>query len=123
MPGTNSGFRGAGFFRPSSTPSGNRSRLNTPSNPLNPAFPLTDTTPPSSMVSLHQKIDMILANNADQKAAIDDLKKENAGLKEQLDIVNSEFRALKEVNGPVNSVGNQGKIRSRLPPGVSVSRF
>ena len=75
------------------------------------------------MVSLHQKIDMILANNADQKAAIDDLKKENAGLKEQLDIVNSEFRALKEVNGPVNSVGNQGKIRSRLPPGVSVSRF
>ena len=33
------------------------------------------------MISLHQKIDMLLSNNGEQNMAIDELKKENATLK------------------------------------------
>ena len=35
------------------------------------------TTPPSTIISLHQKLDLVLANSTEQKATIDELQRDN----------------------------------------------
>ena len=49
------------------------------------------------MISLHQKLDLlVLASSIEQKAAIDELKRENNSLKQQLQDVSTKLQAFKE---------------------------
>ena len=77
----------------------------------------SDVTPPgSTLISLHQKIDMLLSSNGEQKMAIDELKKENATLKQQLTSVSEDMKKMKET-----SFSSRPRAKVKLPPVVSVS--
>ena len=80
---------------------------------------LADLTPPSSLVSIHQKLDMVLATSAEQMTAMEEIRAENSELKDQLTEVNKELRVLKEAN----RVGTVNKARTKLPTTVSVSQL
>lgn len=54
-----------------------------------PSF-ATEEAPPSSIIALHQKLEMVLAGSVEQTAAIEQLQKENATLKEQLQEMSGE---------------------------------
>ena len=43
---------------------------------LSVLMPLVTTTPPSTIISLHQKLDLVLANSTEQKATIDELQRD-----------------------------------------------
>ena len=78
-----------------------------------------DSTPPSAVISLHQKLlDLVLSSSIEQKAAIDELKRENDGLKQQLQDVSTELQALKETE---KQLGTSRRSSSKLPTAVSVS--
>ena len=77
-----------------------------------------DSTPPSAVISLHQKLDLVLSSSIEQKAAIDELKRENDGLKQQLQDVSTELQALKETG---KELGTSRRSSSKLPTAVSVS--
>ena len=77
-----------------------------------------DSTPPSAVISLHQKLDLVLSSSIEQKAAIDELKRENDGLKQQLQDVSTELQALKETG---KELGTSRRSSSKLPTTVSVS--
>ena len=81
-----------------------------------PDFMNCEVTPPgSTMISLHQKLDMLLDSNGKQEAVITELKKESSTLKEKLASVCEELQCLKENNAtPVSST------KMKLPPVVSV---
>ena len=70
------------------------------------------------MISLHQKLDLVLSSSIEQKAVIDELKSENDGLKQQLQDVSTELQALKETE---KQLGTRRRSSSKLPTAVSVS--
>ena len=116
MSSTNS--RRSSFYSPSPVSSGGLPcTSSTPFRTSSTSGSLADLTPPSSLVGIHQKLDMVLATSADQMTAIEEIKHENSDLKEQLAIVNNELRVLKEVN----RAGTVSKTRTKLPTTVSVS--
>ena len=81
-----------------------------------------DYTPPSTVISLHQKLDLVLASSTEQKAAIDELQRDNSSLKQQLQEVTTELQAFKEAD--MQRSTQSGKhSSSKLPTAVSVSYF
>jgi len=79
-----------------------------------------DYTPPSTVISLHQKLDLVLASSTEQKAAIDELQRDNSSLKQQLQEVTTELQAFKEAD--MQRSTQSGKhSSSKLPTAVSVS--
>ena len=50
---------------------------------MRPSSAIMEETP-STITALHQKLDMVIAGNLEQKGAIEELGKENAALKAQL---------------------------------------
>ena len=71
------------------------------------------------MITLHQKLDMLLSSNGEQKMEIEELKKENATLKQQLTSVYSEdMKKLKETSASTRCVP---RTDMKLPPAVQVS--
>ena len=70
------------------------------------------------MISLHQKLDLVLASSIEQKAAIDELKRENNSLKQQLQDVSTKLQAFKEAE---KNLGTNKRSSSKLPFAVLVS--
>ena len=77
-----------------------------------------ESTPPSSLVGLHQKLDMLVSNNLEQTSAMEDVRKENAALREQLDAVKEDMRVL---HGLWSSSSSTSRGQVKIPPVVSVS--
>lgn len=82
---------------------------------MRPPFASDET--PSSITTIHQKINMVLAGSLEQTAAIEELRKENAMLKDKLQEMNGEMQSLKKANH--QAVGTH--LFLRIPPNVSVS--
>lgn len=57
-----------------------------------------DRTFPNSQIALHQKLDLILAGNMEQAAAIVSLREENEALKTELSKINKDVQHLAETN-------------------------
>ena len=70
------------------------------------------------MITLHQKLDMLLSSNGEQKMSIEELKKENATLKQQLTSVSEDMKKLKETSASTRCAP---RTNVKLPPAVSVS--
>ena len=77
-------------------------------------------TPPSTLISLHQKLDLVLASSNEQKAAIDELQRDNSSLKQQLQEVSTELQAFKEADKQLSTQSGK-RSSSKLPTAVSVS--
>jgi predicted nuclease with TOPRIM domain len=76
-------------------------------------------TTPNSSVGLHQKLDILISGNRDQRKAIDSLKAENETLRAQLETVVQDLSVLKEVQNTLPATITRTKMK--LPPAVSVS--
>ena len=110
----NSAFYGSSFY-----PGANSTPMNTSfDTPVSSRENSSETTPNSS-VGLHQKLDILISGNRDQRKAIDSLKAENETLRAQLETVVQDLSVLKEVQNTLPATITRTKMK--LPPAVSVS--
>ena len=105
------GYSGSSFFGQVAVGSNQR----TPPSLLSM---LEDHGTPSATIGLHQKLDMLLAGNAEQRLSIETLKNENSDFKGQLKTLSDEINILKGVG---NSRSQTGALKVKLPTVVSVS--
>ena len=112
-------FFGSRFYTSAnSTPSNRQANIIAPIAAIDHG----DTTPTSSTIGLHQKLDLLISGSSEQKLAIENLKAENIALKEKLLSVHDEMKALREIQAST-AVVSQNKIKLPLIVSVSSSFF
>ena len=79
-----------------------------------------DSTPPSGLIGLHQKLDMLVSHNTEHTSAMEEMKKENSALKEQLCSIKEEMKTLHDLC-TVSSSSPTPRSQVKIPPVVSVS--